>query len=77
MKSKLVTPLQGEYHLKKRAIIETIFDQPKNICQAGYPRHRSIPNYFNNILAALIAYSFKDRKLPLKNNFVDTELFLL
>ena len=31
MKTKLFTPLQGPYYLRKRAILETIFDQLKNI----------------------------------------------
>ena len=56
MKTKLDAPLQDAYHLAKRAIIETIFDQLKKICQVGHSRHQSIHNYFNNILAAFIAY---------------------
>ncbi len=70
---KLVTPLQEAYHLRKRAIIETIFDQLKNICQVENSRHRSITNYFNNIITALIAYNFKDKKPSLKNKFADTK----
>ena len=77
MKTKLLTPMMDAYHLRKRAIIETIFDQLKNICQVEHSRHRSVPNYFSNIFAALIAYSFKDKKPSLKNNFVDTKQLLL
>jgi hypothetical protein len=72
MKTKLLTPLQDAYHLRKRAIIETVFDQLKNICQVEHSRHRSVANYFNNIFSALIAYNFKDKKPSLKNNFTDT-----
>ncbi len=77
MKTKLVTPMADAYHLRKRAIIETIFDQLKNICQVEHSRHRSVANYFNNIFSALIAYNFKDRKPSLKNNFVDTKQLYL
>ena len=77
MKTKLLTPMADAYHLRKRAIIETIFDQLKNICQVEHSRHRSVANYFNNIFAALIAYNFKDRKPSLRNNFVDTNQLYL
>ena len=77
MKTKLLTPMTDAYHLRKRAIIETIFDQLKNICQIEHSRHRSVANYFNNIFAALIAYNFKDKKPSLKNNFVDTKQLYL
>lgn len=77
MKTKLLTPLKDAYHLRKRAIIETIFDQLKNICQVEHSRHRSVANYFNNIFAALIAYNFKEKKPSLKNNLVDTKQFLM
>lgn len=73
MKTKLLTPRADAYHLRKRAIIETIFDQLKNICQVEHSRHRSVVNYFNNIFAALIAYNFKEKKPSLKKNFVDTK----
>jgi hypothetical protein len=77
MKTKLLTPMQDAYHLRKRAIIETIIDQLKNICQVEHSRHRSQANYFNSIFAALIAYNFKDKKPSLKNKFVDTKQLYL
>ena len=77
MKTKLLTPLQDAYLLRKRAIIETIFDQLKNICQVEHSRHRSVANYFNNIFATLIAYNFKDKKPSLKNNLVDTKQLIM
>lgn len=77
MRTKLPTPMEDAYLLRKRAIIETIFDQLKNICQVEHSRHRSVANYFNNIFAALIAYNFKDRKPSLRNKVMDTkQLFL-
>lgn len=77
MKTKLVTPIQDAFHLRKRAIIETIFDQLKNIFQVEHSRNRSQINYFNNIFSALIAYNFADKKPSLKNNFIDTKQLML
>ena len=62
---------------RKRAVIETIFDQLKNICQIEHSRSRSVINYFNNIFSALIAYNFKDKKPSLKKNFVDTKQLMI
>jgi len=48
--------------LRKRAIIETIIDQLKNISQIEHSRHRSVVNYFVNVLCGLIAYSQQPKK---------------
>lgn len=77
MKTKLVTPIQDAFYLRKRAIIETIFDQLKNIFQVEHSRNRSQINYFNNIFSALIAYNFAEKKPSLKNNFIDTKQLIL
>lgn len=77
MKTKLLTPIEDAFHLRKRAIIETIFDQLKNIFQVEHSRNRSQTNYFNNIFSALIAYNFKEKKPSLKKNFVDTKQIIL
>lgn len=42
--------------LKQRSIIETINDQLKNISQIEHSRHRSVNNFFVNLIAGLIAY---------------------
>jgi hypothetical protein len=42
--------------LRRRAIIETIIDQLKNISQIEHSRHRSFSNFFVNVLCGLIAY---------------------
>ncbi len=52
--------------LRKRALIETIHDQLKNICQIEHTRHRSTANFLVNVIAALIAYTYKE-KLPSLN----------
>ena len=48
--------------LRKRAVIESVNDFLKNICQVEHSRHRSIPNFIVNMLGALSAYSFLPRK---------------
>ena len=46
----------------KRAIIESINDQLKNISQIEHSRHRSPVNFLVNLLAGLIAYSLQPKK---------------
>ena len=48
--------------LRRRAIIETIIDQLKNISQIEHSRHRSVTNYFVNVLCGLIAYCRRPSK---------------
>jgi hypothetical protein len=48
--------------LRKRAIIESILDQLKNISQIEHARHRSPLNFLVNLVCGLIAYSLKPRK---------------
>jgi len=50
-------PLADKLLLRKRAIIETINDQLKNIVQIEHTRHRSLVNAMVNSLAALVAYT--------------------
>ncbi len=61
MKNKLM-PLIDKLLLRKRAIIETINDQLKNISQIEHTRHRSIVNFLVNLLAGLAAYTHRPRK---------------
>lgn len=48
--------------LRKRSIIETINDQLKNIFDLEHSRHRSLSNFLSNVVAALIAYSYQEKK---------------
>jgi hypothetical protein len=59
MKNRLM-PLFDKLLLRKRAISETIIDQLKNTCQIEQSRHRGVPHYFADVVAALIAYTFRD-----------------
>jgi hypothetical protein len=48
--------------LRKRALIETINDQLKNISQIEHTRHRSVTGFMVNLIAGLVAYSFQPKK---------------
>jgi hypothetical protein len=61
MKNKLM-PLIDKLLLRKRAIIETINDQLKNISQIEHTRHRSVANFLVNLLAGLAAYTHRPTK---------------
>jgi hypothetical protein len=47
---------------RKRAIIETVNDELKNIAQVEHSRHRSFCNFVVNLLGALAAYCFFPKK---------------
>ena len=61
MKNRLVSVFD-QLMLRKRALIETVNDQLKNICQIEHTRHRSTANFVVNVIGALIAYTFKEKK---------------
>lgn len=61
MKNKLM-PLIDKLLLRKRAIIESVNDQLKNISQIEHSRHRSINNFMVNLLAGLAAYALQPKK---------------
>ena len=48
--------------LRKRALIESVNDQLKNICQIEHTRHRSPYNFLVHLLAGLIAYCHQPKK---------------
>jgi hypothetical protein len=48
--------------LRKRAIVECVIDQLKNISQIEHTRHRSPVNFMVHLLAGLIAYCFQPKK---------------
>lgn len=61
MKNKLM-PITDKILLRKRAIIETVNDQLKNISQIEHTRHRSITGFMLNLLGGLVAYTYQDKK---------------
>jgi len=74
MKNRLL-PLMDKLLLRKRAIIETVNDQLKNISQIDHTRHRSVNNFLVNVIAGLIAYTHQPKKPSL--NLVDEDLAAL
>jgi len=65
-------PLQDKINLRKRAVIESVNDELKNICQIEHTRHRSFTNFITNLIAGLLAYSFLPKKPSISAERVDT-----
>lgn len=65
MQNRLM-PLADKLLARKRAIIETINDQLKNISHIAHTRHRSPTNFLVNLLAGLIAYTHQPTKPALR-----------
>ena len=61
MKNQLMH-LGDKLLLRKRAIVETVIDQLKNISQIEHTRHRSPVNFMIHLVAGLIAYCFQPKK---------------
>lgn len=61
MRNKLM-PMFDKIMTRKRAIIESVNDQLKNISQIEHTRHRSRANFVVNLIAGLIAYTFREKK---------------
>ena len=55
-------PLLDKVLVRKRAIIESIHDQLKNISQIEHARHRSPVNFLVNLVGGLIAYCLQPHK---------------
>ena len=54
--------------LRQRSLIETVFDELKNLCQIEHTQHRSVTNFLVNLMAGLVAYCLFPYKpqLPLE-----------
>jgi len=61
-KNVLPMPLMDRILLRKRAIVESVIDQLKNISQIEHSRHRSVTSFLVNLLCGLIAYSRQPKK---------------
>ena len=68
MKVEKIRPLSAtdQWLLRKRAIIETVIDQLKNISQIEHTRHRAPSGFLWNLTAALIAYCHQPKKPSLR-----------
>jgi hypothetical protein len=58
----VLMPLMDKVLLRKRAIVETIIDQLKNISQIEHSRHRSPINFLVNLICGLIAFCCQPKK---------------
>lgn len=68
MKNRLM-PLYDKIMLRKRSVIESVNDELKNVAQTVHSRHRSIINFGMNLLGALAAYSFFEKKTSINIDF--------
>ena len=82
MKGQLMT-VSDKILLSKRALIETINGELKNIAQIEHSRHRSVVGFTVNLMAGLAAYSFFPKKPmidvervpPYENGVIQLSLF--
>lgn len=76
MKGALMS-VSDKLFLRKRAIIESVNDELKNVAQVEHSRHRSFDNFIVNMLGAVAAYC-KFPKKPCINldREIDTQLTL-
>lgn len=72
MKNHLMR-LNDKLLARKRAIIETVIDQLKNISQIEHSRHRSPLNCFVNIICGLIAYCHQPKKPAINPEWLLTQ----
>lgn len=61
MKNSLML-ISDKILFRKRALIESVCDELKNICQIEHTRHRSQEGFIVNLLSGLIAYSYLPKK---------------
>ena len=57
--------------LRKRALIETVNDELKNIAQIEHSRHRSFNNFIANFWSVIAAYHFFEKNPTIDVNFVN------
>ena len=69
--------VSDRFLLSKRAIIETVNDELKNIAQVEHSRHRSFDNFIINLLGVIAVYCLFPKK-PCVNvqRTIDTQLTL-
>lgn len=77
MRNSLMSVADKTY-LRKRALIETVNDELKNIAQIEHSRHRSFNNFIANALSAIAAYCFFEKKPAIDVDFInDRQLSIL
>jgi len=63
--------------LRKRALIETVNDELKNIAQIEHSRHRSFDNFLANSLSAIAAYCFFEKKPSIDLDFISDKQLMM
>ncbi|MDE6425614.1 MAG: transposase [Ruminococcus sp.] len=76
MKNKMMD-LYDRPMLRKRAVIESVNDFLKNICDTEHSKQRSVTNFIVNLISALAAYSFLLKKLYVCSDIQEVFLCLL
>ena len=66
MKEQVLDPMD-ETLLNHRSLVETVFDELKNMCQIEHSRHRSVTGFITNMLSGLIAYCWFPHRPTIKN----------
>ena len=69
MKNSLMS-VADKILLRKRAVIETVNDELKNIAQIEHSRHRSFDNFIANAISAIAAYCLFEKKPAIDVNFI-------
>lgn len=75
MQPKLMC-LWDKLMLRKRYIIETIFDQLKNQSQIEHTRHRSPISFMVHLMAGLVAYTFQPKKPKINISRADKQALM-
>ncbi len=76
MRNSLLS-VAGKIMLRKRALVESVDDELKNIAQIEHSRLRSFANFITNALSAIAAYCFFPKKPSISLPFVaDNQLTL-
>ncbi|MGA1976236.1 MAG: IS982 family transposase [Bacteroidales bacterium] len=75
MKNSLML-LSDKILLRKRALMESVIDEFKNICQIEHTRHRSQGGFIINLLSGLIAYSYLSKKPSLNLEIINQSMAL-
>lgn len=70
MKNSLIN-FYDKILLRKRAVIVTVNEELKNICQIEHTRHRSVDNFSTNLIAGIIAYNQLPKKLGMNIEIID------
>ena len=76
MKNKLMA-MTDQLLLRKRAVIASVKDFLKNICQVEHSRRRRLSNFLVNLLGAISSYSFLPHKPSICGFYEERALPLL